>query len=81
MSMDISTRLINVIKDVLEFNCEDNVQLDDNLGELGVNSTNFIKLVVALENEFGIEFETDQLNYALFVSVKSIEEHITMKLG
>lgn len=39
------------------------IQADTELLTLGVNSISFIKIVVAIEAEFGFEFMDDELNF------------------
>lgn len=33
------------------------------LSELGINSLNYLKIIVTLEDEFGIEFTDDELSF------------------
>lgn len=51
---------------------DDNEVLHQNFRDLGINSLNFIKVVVAIEDEFDVVFEDNQMNYELFGSVKDI---------
>ena len=45
-----------------------------NLRELGLNSINFIKLVVYLEGTFEIEFEEEFLEMDVFENIKHITQ-------
>ena len=48
--------------------------------DLGVNSLNFIKIIVELEEEFDIEFEDDQINYGLLSNISELVKLIKAKL-
>ena len=50
-----------------------------NLRELGLNSINFIKLVVYLEGTFEIEFEEEFLEMDVFENIKHITQYIKRK--
>lgn len=66
------------IKQVLEIiNGIDNIvvteeQLDDNLSDLGVDSINFIRIIVALEEEFECEVPDSKLMISEMDTIKKI---------
>jgi acyl carrier protein len=55
--------------------------LDLELIELGVNSTKFIKIVVAIEVEFDIEFCDEDLNYGKFPNLESLVVYVQGKVN
>ena len=48
------------------------ITLNDSLESLQVNSITFIKIIIALEEEFGIEFGDDKLLVTAFPLVEDI---------
>lgn len=58
---------------------KDSITTDSNLMEIGMNSFVFIKLVVALETEYGIEFSDEELDYNKFATVRDIMDYIESK--
>ena len=52
-----------------------------NLRELGLNSINFIKLVVYLEGTFEIEFEEEFLEMEVFENIKHITQYIKERIN
>lgn len=40
--------------------------------EMGVNSLNFIKIIVELEEAFNIEFDDEQINYGLLNNIHDL---------
>jgi acyl carrier protein len=51
-----------------------------NLRELGLNSINFIKLVVYLEGTFEIEFEEEFLEMDVFENIRHIAQYIKERI-
>ncbi|MBB6693730.1 acyl carrier protein [Cohnella xylanilytica] len=49
---------------------------DDDLSGFGVNSMTFIRLVLALEMEFGVSWDDDDLQYQNFLTVNSIIRYV-----
>ena len=52
-----------------------------NLRELGLNSINFIQLVVYLEGTFEIEFEEEFLEMDVFENIKHITQYIKERIN
>lgn len=46
--------------------------LDDNLADFGISSLNFIKILVAIEDEFNIEFEDEELEFENFNTIRKL---------
>lgn len=76
--------IVEKLKELLYMNLKDQedleIGLDDNLILLGLNSITFIKIVVACENEFDIEFDDDMLDYEIFDSLRKLSECIKNKM-
>ncbi len=50
------------------------------LGEYGLNSMLYIKIVVEIESEFEIEFEDEKLDMRSLSTIKGLVEYITEKI-
>ncbi|MBW5446415.1 acyl carrier protein [Cohnella sp. CFH 77786] len=54
---------------------------DDDLSGFGVNSMTFIRLVLALEMEFGVSWDDDDLQFQNFTTVNSIVRYVERSLA
>lgn len=73
--------IIQIIKTKLEESeiyCE--IENDSNLREMGINSIIFIKLVVAIEIEFEIEFKDEDLKSDKFNKVQDVVEYVQARV-
>ncbi len=52
------------------------ISSSDDLTAFGANSISYIKMVVAIEQEFGIEFDEFDLDYSKFKTINSLSEYI-----
>ncbi|MCK4257915.1 MAG: hypothetical protein KAX49_02995 [Halanaerobiales bacterium] len=78
----IEKRLLKVFQENLSGReIEESTLMDTDLVDLDINSLNFIKIVVALEEEFDIEFEDSQLNFELFGKVSKLMALIEEKIN
>lgn len=68
-------RLVDILYDIYEIDKEV-IDKVDNLLELNVNSITFIKSIVAIEEEFNIEYPDDMLDIKLVSSVSKLAELI-----
>ena len=62
---------------------EDVPELTDDLrffGDLGLDSTNVIELLMALEDSLGLEIDPDQLLPEAFESVRSLSDYIRSRV-
>lgn len=48
--------------------------------DLGINSLNFIKIIVELEDAFDIEFDDEQINYGLLNNLRDLIDLIQEKI-
>ncbi len=79
MSEMVETRLKKVIKENYK-DIADNIRLDETLAAFGLNSVEFVKLVVKLEKEFGFEFDNEHLDFAKFSTIRDIVDYIESKI-
>lgn len=59
--MELKKTIRNKLAEVLKIENPEEISLEKDLKEYGMDSLNAIELVVALEMEFGIEFAEDDL--------------------
>lgn len=83
MDKTIEQRFKDVLKSTLEEDSAiiDNIKLEDSLVDYDMNSISFIKIVVALEKEFDIEFDDEQLNAEQFATFEDIVNNIASKIN
>lgn len=60
--------------------CNDNwssvITIDTPLSDIAVDSMSFVKIVVAIEDKFGLRFDDDKLSISEFPTVQSLIEYI-----
>lgn len=74
---EIIERVRNVIDECLGeelVKSIENVEDDENLYNIGLDSLNVVKLVIGLEDEFGIEFEDDDIAGGNWKNINTIVE-------
>ncbi len=77
MSNDTERRVRNILLESIEMKeLASQIGLDDDLSNLGVNSVIIVKLIVAVENEFGFEFGDDDLDFNKFSTLRSLISYI-----
>jgi len=59
----------------------EDVGLDTRLSDIGVDSITFIKLIVAIETEFGIEFADEDLVYSKFSDFQCLVSYVQNKIS
>jgi len=75
--MIIKEKIIDIISLYSDLeNVKQYLHENDDLTKLGVNSISFIKMVVALENEFNFEFEDEALDYNKFKSLNMLHNYV-----
>lgn len=75
MGNDIHERFKKKVAQTLEIQPE-YINLEAKLKDLGVNSYYYLRIVVALEEEFGVEFPDDELDYEKFETVMEIVKYL-----
>lgn len=61
-------------------NAKEYLNTEDDLTKLGMNSISYIKTVVALESEFGFEFDDEALDYNKFTSLESLCGYVEQQM-
>lgn len=76
--MEIREKVVEILKEVVNRTIPDNwLERGGQLQELSIDSLEYIKIVVGLENIFDVEFEDEALDLAKFTNVDDICEYIT----
>lgn len=83
MTTEIRDKVMELLKDVLADEGEriETIGPDDDLSVLGVNSVTFIRLVLALEMEFGVSWEDDDLQYQNFLTLNNIIQYVETSMA
>ncbi len=50
---------------------------DDSLSDFGINSMNYIKIIVAIETEFGVTFDNEALRFDKLNTINKMAAHIS----
>ena len=83
--MDTTTnvwdRLLHHIKLFLDLSDEKKIKEEDQLIDLGINSIDYIKIVLVLESEFGFEFDDEALDMNNIRNVRLLYQYICKKLN
>lgn len=77
MSKDIETLVREIIKETVELTVPvEEIGNEDDLMNLGMDSINSIKVVVAIEEKFGFEFYDEDLNIENFKNIRKLVSYI-----
>ena len=69
----IENRIRNVIKDAVELTTPiEQVGINEDLMQLGLDSINSIKVIVVIEMEFGFEFDDEDLTADNFRTINNL---------
>ncbi len=80
MVQDTEANIITLIKEVLvDQLIIDQLDSEDRLERTGLNSISFIRLAIAIEREYGFQFDDEKLNIQLFGNLKSLTEYVESK--
>lgn len=74
-------KVINIICQAITLESDIVITVDTLLSDLPFDSIKFIKMVVALENEFDFEFDDEKLLFTQFQTVKSLIEYVNFKVN
>jgi acyl carrier protein len=70
-------RVVEVLENLLDESLGDvDVSLEDNISKFGINSINFMKVIVALEIEFDIEIEVEEIDPKKLQVVSDIARYV-----
>ncbi len=78
---DVKTIINNAIINISE-RIDEEIKLNYqiSLQELGINSVKFIGLVVALEKEFQIDFDDENLDINIYDNIDNLYQYIVKKI-
>jgi acyl carrier protein len=69
-----------LVRKIISANCDyenvDEIDLDKNLQDLGINSVSFIKVVLAIEKQFDIEIDDENLIFEVFQTLRNIINYV-----
>ena len=74
----MKNRIMSIIRNACAI--EEEVTIDSELKLLSIDSLTFVSIVVELEDEFGVEFEIDELDVFNWKTVKDIVDSVEDKL-
>jgi len=80
---EIEERVVNLLQQMareMELTSEP-IGLNDDLGSIGMNSMNFIRATVVIEQEFDIEFDVNELDFQKYPDIQSIVTFVISKAG
>lgn len=75
---ELITEVTNKVKEILEYKQE--IDLDQDLGELGLDSLASVTLLVELEEMYNIQFEDEEMLFEYFSTIAKIKQLISNKL-
>ena len=71
--MKFERALRNILNKVIEVSDDTNISITENLENYGLDSINYVMLIVMIEDEFNIRFPEDKINYLNFKSIADIQ--------
>ncbi len=71
--MKYERALRNILNKVIEVSDDTSISITENLENYGLDSINYIMLIVMIEDEFNIRFPEDKINYLNFKSIADIQ--------
>lgn len=77
---DIQKKVFEIIVSYTDPKFTSNITLGTELESIGINSISYIKIIVALENEFNIEFDDEVLNITELPTIKSMMKYVESKV-
>lgn len=81
--METKEQIVSVIASALNLETElvNGTSGDDNLSRVGVDSVNFIEIIISLEDKFNIVFDDEELLLDNLNTLNKLEKVINEKLG
>ncbi|MCX7748511.1 MAG: acyl carrier protein [Clostridia bacterium] len=80
MNSEIFDRVVQVLsKQFGGYVPENGLSVDQALTGLDINSVDFVKMVIALESEFGFEFDDDDVSFNRFKNLGDLVSYIEAK--
>ena len=81
--MEIKEQIIAVIASALNIEPEqiNSISVDENLNRVGVDSVNFIEIIISLEDKLHIVFDDEELLLDNLNTLNKLENVVSQKLG
>ncbi len=81
--MEIKEQIIAVIASALNIEPEqiNSISADENLNRVGVDSVNFIEIIISLEDKLHIVFDDEELLLDNLNTLNKLENVVSQKLG
>ncbi|MDP4094812.1 MAG: acyl carrier protein [Bacillota bacterium] len=77
--IDIEKKVCEIVCQRSQFNKE-NIILDNDLRDnYGIDSIILVEMLIEMEEEFGVTFDSSMLSYEYFSTAKSISDYICSK--
>ncbi len=76
MVNDVEYRLKRILKEKLGVDENADIRSEDSFHYWNLNSLSFIRLIVEVEKEFGLEIEEDSINMDKLGTLRSLAEYI-----
>lgn len=64
--------IIRIIKETLGIDKDREITGKTDISSLGINSLNFLRIIVEFEENFDVEFDDNELNFDYFSTIDSI---------
>lgn len=81
MSANIEVKLRAILKEQVEIEADmEEIGLEDDLANWGLDSSGVLKLIVGIEEEFGFQFDDDDFDSKNFQSLNSLVTYVNEKL-
>lgn len=79
---EIEKKVRGILKESLPTSVSlDNIGSEDLLGEVGINSVDFVKIVVGIEAEFEFEFNDADLNFTQYDTIQKMVSYIESRVN
>ncbi|WP_024831902.1 acyl carrier protein [Ruminiclostridium josui] len=81
--MEVKEQIIAVIASALNIETEqiNSISEDENLNRIGVDSVNFIEIIINLEDKLNIVFDDEELLLDNLNTLNKLEKVVSQKLG
>ena len=81
MSGNISDRVMEIILYYVSDENKAKLTIDDPMSSFGINSVDFIKIIVAIETEYNFEFFYEDLAMDRFHTVRDLSEYVLQRVS
>ncbi|EPR10813.1 acyl carrier protein [Ruminiclostridium papyrosolvens] len=65
-----------ILDNIATANLNNETDIDSSLIDVGINSLEFVKIIVAIESEFDFEFGDEVLDYRKFPTLRSLFDYV-----